>query len=358
MVRRLPNAQPTMPPVAPLDVESLLTPLSDDAPAGPDLGYEPDFAALEAAVAGKPERQYGDRIYPAELPDWDLVHEQALTLARRSRDLRLAVWLLRSGCHVDGFRGAAQGLQLVHGLLQRHWAAVHPQLDAADDDDPTMRLSALSALFVAEAFPTDLRAAALAPARGSLRVRDLELALGRADPGPGETVPTEAGATQALQALLQQHPQVAAQAQAALADATGLCQAMESRVGLELAPAPGPLLGPLQMLVEAIGRLQPAAQATAAASDAAAANPGVADDARAPFGTGAAPAGIRSRDDAVRELERVCHWIEQHEPSNPAPLLIRRAQRLMNMRFIEIIRDLAPDGLDQVTRLAGSDTAA
>ena len=65
------------------------------------------------------------------------------------------------------------------------------------------------------------------------------------------------------------------------------------------------------------------------------------------------PGASASRDDAIRTLERVCEWIERHEPSNPAPLLIRRAQRLMRKNFFEIIRDLAPDGLDAVERIAG-----
>jgi type VI secretion system protein ImpA len=33
--------------------------------------------------------------------------------------------------------------------------------------------------------------------------------------------------------------------------------------------------------------------------------------------------------------------------------LIRRAQRLMNKSFIEIVRDLAPSGVDQVELIAG-----
>jgi type VI secretion system protein ImpA len=62
---------------------------------------------------------------------------------------------------------------------------------------------------------------------------------------------------------------------------------------------------------------------------------------------------IRNRSDAARELERVCEWLERNEPSNPAPLLIRRAQRLMKMSFIEIIQDMAPGGIDQVQTIAG-----
>ena len=63
---------------------------------------------------------------------------------------------------------------------------------------------------------------------------------------------------------------------------------------------------------------------------------------------------LGSRGDVLRTLDNACSWIEQHEPSNPAPLLIRRAQRLMNKNFLEIIRDLAPDGVDQVERIAGN----
>jgi type VI secretion system protein ImpA len=54
----------------------------------------------------------------------------------------------------------------------------------------------------------------------------------------------------------------------------------------------------------------------------------------------------------------VCEWLERNEPSNPAPLLIRRSQRLMTKSFIDIIRDLVPDGLSQVEKLAGTDLSS
>jgi type VI secretion system protein ImpA len=68
----------------------------------------------------------------------------------------------------------------------------------------------------------------------------------------------------------------------------------------------------------------------------------------------AAVAGeIRSRQDAIRMLEKVCEFIERTEPSNPAPLLIRRAQRLVSKNFIEIMEDLAPDSLGVIKGIAG-----
>jgi type VI secretion system protein ImpA len=62
---------------------------------------------------------------------------------------------------------------------------------------------------------------------------------------------------------------------------------------------------------------------------------------------------IRGRDDAVRQLERICEFIQRTEPGNPAPLLIRRAQRLMSKDFLGIIKDLAPGSLDEIQKIAG-----
>jgi type VI secretion system protein ImpA len=100
------------------------------------------------------------------------------------------------------------------------------------------------------------------------------------------------------------------------------------------------------------------------ATDAAAAQPGAAEDhgagnapapaeARLPRAAAAPPGAIGSRQDVIDALGRVCTWIETNEPSHPAPLLIRRAQRLMSKSFIEIIQDLTPEAEAEVRRLAG-----
>src|SRR4051812_29752047 len=170
------------------ELESLLAPLADDAPCGADLEYDPAFLTLQEAAAGKPEQQYGDTLIPAQEPDWRVVHEQALKLAARTRDLRVAAWLARSGARGEGPVGAVRGLQLVQGLVERHWDHVHPQLDAGDNNDPTARMNALSPLVHNGAGLADLRAASLTGKRGALTVRDIELALGHAEPLPGEAV--------------------------------------------------------------------------------------------------------------------------------------------------------------------------
>lgn len=330
-----------------LDLEALLAPLDADSPSGPDLVYDPDFLAMEQAAAGKPETQWS----PAVPPEWPTVYEQALALARRTRDLRVAVWLLRSSTRLHGLGGVVAGLALVRGLLERLWDSVHPELDKTDADDPTMRMNALTPLAAALEGLADLRSATLTPARGSMRLRDLELGLGRAEAASDETVPTEAGVLQGLQLLLAGHPLLAQQASAAAGDAKAIDAWLQQKVG-SAAPELGPLLSLLNLLEQAVGR-------AGGQTDAASASDTQAAAAEVATGAGAVTAGaIRSRSDAARELERVCEWIERNEPSNPAPLLIRRAQRLMDKSFLDIIRDLAPEGLTQVERIAGTESSS
>jgi type VI secretion system protein ImpA len=190
-------------------------------------------------------------------------------------------------------------------------------LDASDNNDPTARVTTLMALADPAAGLADLRSASLTGQRGGLTVRDLELALGPAEPLPGESVPPQDGVVQAVAGSLAGAGELAGTLQGGYDAAQALATAGRRASGS--------------------GTDEASVGASAAAS--AASRP---------------PGTISSREDASRTLERVCEWIERNEPTNPAPLLIRRAQRLMSKSFIDIIRDLAPDGVKEIEKLAGS----
>src|SRR5256885_10544374 len=52
--------------------------------------------------------------------------------------------------------------------------------------------------------------------------------------------------------------------------------------------------------------------------------------------SGSAPAPARNRKQAIAQLLEIAAFVERTEPSNPAPLLIRRAARFMRMGFMDI----------------------
>ena len=62
---------------------------------------------------------------------------------------------------------------------------------------------------------------------------------------------------------------------------------------------------------------------------------------------------ISSRADAKRMLEQVTDYLEKAEPAHPSPLLIRRAIRLLDMNFLDIMRELTPDAVSEIQRLGG-----
>lgn len=326
-----------------LPVDELLAPLGADAPCGADMEYDPAFLAADEASRGKPEQQFGDTIIPAKDPDWLVVHTQSLDVARRSRDVRVAVWLARSGARLHGIGAYVSGMTLVAGLLEAFWDQVYPKLDADDNNDPTMRLNALAPLVDADAGLADLRAALIGSGRNALSVRQLELAAGKAEPVDGESVPTASGIVQALSGIESQKPGTLALLRQLQNEVVRIENLLIDKVG----GATGPELKPLRVLAQSVAQLAAQAEGGApAGNDACDAGP-------APAAVAAAGA-FRSRDDVSRSLDRACEWLERNEPGNPAPLLIRRAQRLMGKNFLDIIRDLAPAGLDQVENIAGS----
>jgi type VI secretion system protein ImpA len=266
-----------------------------------------------------------------------------LALARRTRDLRLAVLLARASARVAGIAGYAAGLALIVGLLERQWSSVHPALDASDGNDPTMRLNALAPLVDSATGLADLRDALVGRPGSAFTVRLIELAWGKTDLRPNEARPTQTGVLEGLRAAAQDDGAVL-QALRSLQPAT---HKIEAILGQQVGVA-GPDLRPLKSLAaccaQAVAQLE-GAPAPAATADGPSESQSV--------GTAGFTGDVQTRGDVLRTLELACDWIERNEPTNPAPLLIRRAQKLMSKSFMELVRDLAPDGLPQIERIAG-----
>jgi len=335
------------------DVEALLAPISSEQPCGADLEYDPDMLALQQAAAGKPERAVGETVVAAQEPDWRDLATRSEALLRRTKHLGVAVQFARASCRQFGYIGAVQGLALVRGLVERHWDGVYPLLDS-DDGSAVMRLNTLASLALADdgIAREMLRDIAFAPldaslGKGGLRVRDVTLAFGAVKPDNGETAPTEEAVAAALGDLLAQRNHIGQALREGHAHAQAIKSVLDGR-----APSDAPDLSALvkltQVVANAADRVQgsgaaAAGEATAATSSAAGAR---------------AVGALRTRDDCVRVLDQVCEWFAQNEPSHPAPLVIQRAKRLVKMNFLEIIRDLAPDGMRQVEDVVGKEASS
>lgn len=330
-----------------MQIEALLTETSADAPCGADLEYDADFMALDQAVQGKPEQQFGDTIIPAVEPNWVDVRARAEALFSRTKDLRVAMWLTRALLNESGLSGLSDGLLLTQQLLTRYWDQVYPHID--EGDDPTMRLNVLSSLIDGEGLLRDARAShVIAPGpKGRVTVRDVLVAQGKLAATPDNTLTLAQ-----IQGVIRESDE----AQRASVDAARACLNAASDIQALLNERLGTDRSlDLRALTDVLGAV--VKTCNGAVGEAETAGDGaVAPEAAATVVAGGmvfAVGDIRSREDAIRALDRVCEFIERAEPSNPAPLLIRRAQRLISKNFIEIIEDLAPASLDTIKGIAG-----
>jgi len=62
---------------------------------------------------------------------------------------------------------------------------------------------------------------------------------------------------------------------------------------------------------------------------------------------------IQSRKDALVMLEKICQYYSHTEPASPVPNLLRRAKRVAEMDFMQIIKELCPDAEGAVRTVTG-----
>ncbi len=334
-------------------VERLLAEVSSEAPCGPDLEYDAEFVALGVASTPRPEQRIGDSVVPARDPEWREVAAQATGLLGRTKDLRVAVTLVRALMHTDGWPGLSDGLGLVRGLLERYWDGVHPLLEAPDND-PTYRLNTLAALADRDLTVPRLRLMPLVASRrlGRFGLRDLDVAGGTLPKPPEEEGP--APDLRTIAAAFQD-----ADAERVAADAAAVAGALDHVDAISAACAgrlsgQAPDLGALRALLAQAGQAyaEHAGRGGGAAPSEEASGSGSMSG-MGTGGAGAAPGEIRSREDVVRLLDLACEYFRRNEPSSPVPLLLERAQRLVSKSYLEIMRDLAPSGLSEAENIVG-----
>ncbi len=359
---------------------SRLALMGTDHPSGPSLEYDVLFIAMERAASGREEQQYGQTVIDAEPPQWTAVQKLATDLLQRTHDLRIGVYLAESVIESEGLTGFTECLERLATWLRHEWDTVHPQLDAEDGFDPTLRVNTLTRLTDSQRVLQRLRTVLLTDVRGlgTVTLGDL-IAVAEMNAADDSVKATEAtlsgGPTEPLITA-------ATSLRNAMTAVTRLDQAICERVGVAKSVEFGPLIRilkmPLSVLADRLERrgirldlvssvdVQPAnpclteaspSEATTLSASITNTDPTAADKPSdfKPLTTAVSPRDwqISSRDDVTTALDRLCGYFAQYEPSSPIPLLLARAKRLVPMTFLEILQELGPDVLTQAQRLQG-----
>jgi type VI secretion system protein ImpA len=389
-------------------IHDWLTPVASDAPCGVDLEYDPEFVVLASQVEAKVGAQYGDFVGVPEPVNWSDVDRDCRRLMLRSKDMRVAVLFTRCRTRLAAAQGLAEGLGLLAAWLAAWPEAIHPQPDVDEDPNAALeiRMNALQSLTDTDGLLADVRDIALTRASAvRLQVRDVERAF--IHPRPMDALAPES-VTRQLEDLRIHQPGALVDFDRALDSAMAIEAWSREHLGAS-APDLSMLTRLLRRVTGEEGQRVPAELSAASAGPAATgeAAPDIthrvhgteaphgqldgitdstfattSDDAvngemqgthgttggepavtvpsvetqtghrthTAPASLSALPVGaavILNRAAALERIRSARHWFEQHEPSSPVAVLLRRAEQLVGKRYAEVVSAIPAELLTQ-----------
>lgn len=304
-----------------MDIAALLTPVTPEAPAGPDLSYDPSRQAIETAFEGA-----SDEV------EWDRTIAMIEAQAHQTRDVWLAVYLARAGARSGDLAIVEAAMQLLAGLFEDFWETAHPTLEEYGVEG---RKGACESLVRIGEFLAPLRRISLVehPRLGSYTGVDFERYLneGAAAEGYGQ-----------FRAALADTPveQVAEvtdrfrRIEAALQRADAVLSEQAEHAGQT-----GTNFRPTYEAIEGIVHALTPFVRQGAEPDSPGSDP---EAGGMPRASTTAPGRIQSREDVARALDSVIDYYGRVEPSSPIPVALGRIKGWITMDFVSILADIAP----------------
>ena len=339
-----------------IEIEKYLTEIEADNVCGEDLEYDPEFIAFEQSVQGKEEQSMGDSVIEAEPPNWREVIKQADKLLARTRDMRVYVNYLRALTETQGITGLADGLLLLRSATEKYWKDIHPQLDVDDDNDPTERINILMTLCDFETFLKPLHSVPLVESKalGRFSLKDIQIANGSiTHTSEGNTdLPSLAAIDGAFQDC--DKDELKALIQSALESLINLDQ-IESFVTEQVGINDAASFSEFRSMLKEINVVyfEQAERLGLNESDDVSENNQGTGQSDAEKIVKTAPPGINNNQDVIKALNLISDYYRKKEPSSPIPLLIERVVGLVGKDFMEVLQDMAPNGVEQVEFLRG-----
>ncbi|MBK9163946.1 MAG: type VI secretion system protein TssA [Acidobacteria bacterium] len=116
-----------------IDLEALLSPISDEAPSGESLRYSGLYDEVSEARRADDNLNLGEWQTELKVADYRKVKDLVIpALSTQTKDLQLAVWLCEALVKQDGFVGLRDSLDLLRLLTGRFWESIHPEIDEGD----------------------------------------------------------------------------------------------------------------------------------------------------------------------------------------------------------------------------------
>jgi type VI secretion system protein ImpA len=314
-----------------VDAETLLKPISADEPCGPDLSYDEVRQRLESEF----EESFAGSDQQGK--DWKVIADEILKQFDRTKDVWWAVYLCRAAANARQLERVELGAAALAGLLERYWNDVHPKIS---DVGPGARRGPCESLTRPRQFLTPLTKIPLVSHTrlGEFTGADFQRLRVAGDSDP-EYPRLRAILDQAGDAPIVAAFETVSRIEGALrrADAALLTQG-----GIEESVDFKPAYAVIAQVKDALSMFLATPVASASAPDAAGGE--TAEVARRP----GAP---QSREDVVRALDSISEYYRTKEPGSPIPMLMERAKAWTSMTFMQVLADIAPQGLDEAKKV-------
>lgn len=322
----------------------LRRPISSDAPCGESLEDSQLLASFDTF------RLFGQLVPFNPVPDWREIETKARSALERSKDFRLLAYFSAATLRTKGLPAFLGTLGVAAQWLDEYWAQVYPLVD----DDAILRKNALNSFADRMAIVDGIRRHPIVrhSQLGSFGLREIEIATGQTPVPEGEQAPDLAQ----LNAAFAANPVAEIrQLQVCVVDALDALKRVEARMrdegGAQAVPTFDPLLSQLVQLQRVLNDQQ--TKHPEAGDTALEVSHNFAPESSAEAVRSRAPSAINSRQDAIRALDAVSAYFRMNEPSSPIPLFLHRAKRLVGKDFLEVLDDIAPEGLSQARNAGG-----
>lgn len=355
-----------------MDFELLVRPLAGKAGScGEDMGFSTEFDAIqEARRFDDPSLSQGEWITDVKEADWGKVVQICEELlAKRTKDIRVAVWLTEALIKTCGFSGLADGYTLLNRLAQSLWPELHPLPE--EEDDMEARVGSLDWLVtrsvrLIQEIPLTRSAIGAFTSQDLASARAMALAMEQ-NPGQGEDVERNARVTMT-------------QFESACRDTPGsyfvtcMDDAERAKVSVEelkltlddFLGNDSPVFG---VLFEALSEVHSifrryAIEAGSLAMNAATESSRIElkEEGRVMAGSSQAmrlpvSGPIQTREHALRQLNEIAAFFKRTEPHSPVAYLAEKAAKWGNMPLHEWLRSVVKDdsALLRVEELLGVD---
>jgi type VI secretion system protein ImpA len=355
---------------------------------GDNFEYDDEFNKLKQDInniEGAYKQQMVDGVKgkkkAEQPPNWPDIKKHAEALLTRTIDLQVLICYLRALIALEGFSGLQDGLTLIKTALETRWDTIHPQLDPDDDNDPTERINILNSLCDHETLLKSLQQMPLLESKllGRFNYRDISIASGKLTVTSNEKAVNQAtidGAVQDCQIgpLQQTFDAITSslesinQLDVLVTDYVG---ASKSKA-LNFVKLQDFLKASKSFLATALKKK--GAGDDESITDAESKNPlsdvlpksisGAINNnqqggeewnkALSFVSTKSISGVINNSQDVIKALDLVCEYYKKNEPSSPIPLFVERAKRLVGKNFMEVLKDLAPTGIDEANVIFGT----